>query len=478
MFLSLILKFIALASIASCLTTTSRQYDHSIASHPIMKNPTDQKPSIHQLELNTLATLKPKSNHLVPSKKIVASFVNRNPSSVSFADFVLHTARPTVHLDRFASQIRFMTCSMHNQISILFSDSVFALQAYEIWNNHTDLSLLMGHERQCLGVLGGMAATNITAIRLVGRTMHLTTTGNVKADQLIHGYDLDFHQHRPDANPQHHPPPTNTMNFNYDPHTNQVIASEIKLLSDSFGIKNVFSNISCFNCYTNGSAYINLQVKSRFLVIQDVSLIVDGFMIANLDIGINATVRHARTGFNATLFELPITPFHIPGLFELGPSFVVKTNIGWSAKELIQLGFGFDVSIPININYNSAKLPSTASKAPSRMTFKPHKFMHDVALPVQGLSLGLSPSLGLSLKVLESQVFDLSFSFSNSINLDGVPERLAKCPADLFFYHAHALNFDATTLIRAIPYHHTFWYSGKLPLPLPWKPCGGGGGGN
>ena len=187
-----------------------------------------------------------------------------------------------------------------------------------------------------------------------------------------------------------------------------------------------------------------------------------------MDLGVNTTIRQGTTLLNYTLVDLPLGPLVIPGLFECGPAFQIKTGISASMREYANFKMGFDMDLPLSMS-----LQHTAGSPQVQENKLPHLNAHAVeypkSLPIQSISASITPQVSIKVQLFDFSPLGLSLGFSNALGVDFVPQKLAACARDVSLYHSHMLSLDAD--LYPMSYHKTFWYSGRAPIPCPFCNC-------
>jgi hypothetical protein len=55
------------------------------------------------------------------------------------------------------------------------------------------------------------------------------------------------------------------------------------------------------------------------------------------------------------VFNAPLTPFFIPGVFNFGPEVRIDAGLSYDTTDDIELKFGFDFDVPFNFRMDSPK---------------------------------------------------------------------------------------------------------------------------
>ncbi|RIA82814.1 hypothetical protein C1645_834774 [Glomus cerebriforme] len=140
-----------------------------------------------------------------------------------------------------------------------------------------------------------------------------------------------------------------SLNVLFDETTGLSSNPNLPLLNDS--------NISlfCTNCYMRGEATISARISYNLSgfskILTDATISVNGSTFLNLDFFANSTVGDP-INFNDKIASIGLSPFSLPGIFNIGPSIdliastTISTNISGS------LTFGGEINLP-NFNVNA-----------------------------------------------------------------------------------------------------------------------------
>ncbi|CAG8468317.1 9909_t:CDS:1 [Paraglomus brasilianum] len=118
------------------------------------------------------------------------------------------------------------------------------------------------------------------------------------------------------------------LNFLYDSEKNASSKRNFALSTAQPGIS---QSLICVDCYTHGKAAITLQIEGKMLPRVNISkafISVNGDLEFNFDIRLDRGLPVIVKSSDVRIMSLSLTPFHIPGLFSIGPELSLTAAAG------------------------------------------------------------------------------------------------------------------------------------------------------
>ncbi|KAJ3327745.1 hypothetical protein HDU91_004326, partial [Kappamyces sp. JEL0680] len=214
------------------------------------------------------------------------------------------------------------------------------------------------------------------------------------------------------------------FDFNYNPTSASVIFSDL-------GIKTPLGSVNCHNCYTRGSTGLEFKLRSKWLVVLDYSLKINGEMFTNMDLQIHVPTTKQQYVFYDRLGAIGLSPLHVPKVFNFGPQLVLDTGISYSVTEPVDLAFGYDLSHSFDFEISGNFFSKPKIDHHKSHHFNQHKFNHtkDIQIDVEA---HLIPKFSIDLSVFELEVVGMDLALDNSLGLEFNWGKFTQCPTDPF----------------------------------------------
>lgn len=391
-----------------------------------------------------------------PDIGVRAAYQKKEHGSNISARFKWNTKRPTLNLDNF-DQIKEVDCR-EDLVNITFDSPDNAQSAYRAWKNISHLAVMLGHEHRCKGI-GNVSTLAVEKVLEPKDTMLTIDTIVLKYDQLFDGFEV-FINRRPHKETRRSKVrefvKTHKFDLNYNRTTQAVIKEDKKLLQISAGIdlNSGYTEIHCWHCYLTGDLNISLHIQSKFGRVEAYKLWVNGEITANLDLDVFLLATTFKPLLQFNIASLPLTPFFVPGLFELGPSIRLDVGVDIRVLQTLGIGLGYDYKHKFEFFAEGTDL---ASKPKTTYSGKPvvnaHKVKLDVETDLYAVAYIL-PYISLGAR-FEGEQVSMNLGLGNSISAKvsaGVGHDCAKGRYNLALVKQHDVEFWIESFV------HYYWF--------------------
>lgn len=269
-----------------------------------------------------------------------------------------------------------------------------------------------------------------------------------------------------------------TANFNT---STQSISQDRIIIIESMQI-----SAYCDHCYTIGAVDTYMELSGVGPIVTSYNISIQGHIKANVDLMI-VFLHEFETNPLMTILvlkfltqTLDIFPFHIPGIGNIAPQFLVKTGVNLEGWGELGTTMGTDFEIPIDMNLQSssiASMPSFISRAPNAV-YNPHRiddlktgikswltYQFDLILhwgidmfPVKEI-MKSSKSI-TDFTVAKSSPFNIELYFDNLIGFSHAIGNLTRCGPEkmsIELFHDSAVKFKIVT-----PWISKRWFLWRL----------------
>jgi hypothetical protein len=136
--------------------------------------------------LEFLTTIPVQRTTLIPRTYIKTRYAALAEKTVVSAHMTFNTSRPCIHLDNFL-QITDINCEMKS-LYLTFDSQTHASEAFTEWSSHSDLTILVGHERKCNEEEVGTFAISNMILNESKITIH--TAESLKRSEIVTDWTL------------------------------------------------------------------------------------------------------------------------------------------------------------------------------------------------------------------------------------------------------------------------------------------------
>jgi hypothetical protein len=345
----------------------------------------------------TMATIpvhRDDSHSFEPRTTIQTRYAQSKASDLVTADFVFNTNRLVIHLDN-VKVIREISCT-NTTIDLSFANDMVAHMAIDEWSKHSNLVVLLGWERKC-NHANEVSTFAVKTISIQEKVVTLKDLTALTRRDIVTTWKLDISQFGISTNTSIDPSELSKyqkraytdlvedvkedfqrlavepirslgknivdsvtwrknssshydLTSNYNNETKSVINSDLEIYNFLQAVAN------CIDCYTLGKADVQIQIEGMLADVKKYKVTVNG------DLKVNVDLRVIMRSFSEmplkTIFNIPLLPFDIPGVFAFGPAFRVGVGISAGAISELKVDMGFDFFIPMVsfINLRTLKL--------------------------------------------------------------------------------------------------------------------------
>ncbi|CAG8584122.1 2466_t:CDS:1 [Paraglomus occultum] len=134
------------------------------------------------------------------------------------------------------------------------------------------------------------------------------------------------------------------LNILYDSEKNASSKRNFALSTAQPGIS---QSLICVDCYTHGKAAITLHIEGQMLPRVNISkafISVHGDLEFNFDIRLDRGLPVIVKSSDVRIMSVPLTPFHIPGLFSIGPKLSLTAAAGATTTVIGSLYTGANIA--------------------------------------------------------------------------------------------------------------------------------------
>ena len=365
-----------------------------------------------------------------PREEIQSSYIrSESDSKVLAVNMTMQTNTPTLRLANFI-QISKIYC-LDMKLGLDFTTHEDATQAFQAWNNITQLNVIIPHESNCSDTV---STRQVLKLNQTGSTLNFETR-IIPKEEAIESYVINVAEY--DVSKLHRRMTLDKgFNMNFDWNYNQTGPTFHPILflkMRVFQIKDL---------WLKGDMKFKFYLKGNFKEITDYHVSANGYVRGAFDLGIPlAQDMEYSFMWDHDFVKIPLTPATIPGLFSFGPELRLNSFIDFQTDMNTALTIGFDFDIPFDFEASLEQRPPRNISDP---TFHPHFKLPETKIPHKlEIGLHLQPQLYIPFSIFGKDLVSMVFSLDNSV---GVITRnnnntALGCTLDIELYRRHRITF-------------------------------------
>ena len=346
-----------------------------------------------------------------PPKVVITQFAAISQESLLNAKMKLTTSKPTIRLSNHLDVINSISCS-DSILNIGFNDVNNLSEAYKLWSNQTDLAFIIDERYNCnddeiATVITSRLSINTTTLRIQA------SYDLVGIEQIVDDWSAEITE---DPLPSIHALlKQTTINLNFN-----LSRLFMKMRQPGFTIYD-HDMIHFQNCYTTGSVSFTLELHGHRKRLLSYRMSMEGEFNANAEVKLGILPNQEMTLFRTSLLTIPLSPWSIPGILTIGPSFGIEIGLYGFSDSKFSVEYGFDYHLPIHFEIASDDLKTTPShKTGGNAKFNAHPPKYTFGSPAPtmiGGFVNLAPNIAFGVTVMGTDLVEISGSFNNEFGL-------------------------------------------------------------